>query len=49
MIPKSELGEKTDDFRAFMESKTGKSFNVQAAPFIKLLRRMDVKSRQKLR
>jgi len=49
MIPKSELGEKADDFRAFMESKTGKSFSVQAAPFIKLLRRMDVKSRQKLR
>ena len=47
MIPKAELGEKVDDFRAFMENKTGKSFNVQAAPFVKMLRRMDVKSRQK--
>ena len=47
MIPKTELGDKTDDFRAFMENKTGKSFNVQAAPFIKMLRKMDVKSRQK--
>lgn len=47
MIPKAELDKKVDDFRAFMENKTGRSFNVQAAPFIKLLRRMDVKSRQK--
>lgn len=47
MIPKTELGDKADDFRAFMENKTGKSFNVQAAPFIKMLRRMDIKSRQK--
>lgn len=49
MIPKEELGGKSDDFRAFIENKTGKSFNVQAAPFVKLLRRMDVKSRQKVR
>ena len=47
MIPKTELGDKTDDFRAFMENKTGKSFNVQAAPVIKMLRRMDIRSRQK--
>ena len=40
MIPKEELGKKVDNFRAFIENKTGKSFNVQAAPIIKLLRKM---------
>lgn len=46
MIPKEELGKSADDFRAFMEKKTGKSFSIQAAPVVKLLRRMDVRSRQ---
>ncbi|MBP3657316.1 MAG: YcxB family protein [Clostridia bacterium] len=38
MIPKKELGKKEDEFRAFIESKTGKSFKIKAAPIVKLLR-----------
>ena len=49
MIPKEELGKSADDFRAFMEAKTGKSFSIQAAPVVKLLRRMDIRSRPEWR
>ena len=40
MIPKAELGKKEDDFRSFIEAKTGKSFLIQAAPIIKFLRKV---------
>lgn len=47
MVPKSDLKNKEDDFRAFMEGKTGKHFNARVAPIFKLLRRLDVKRRLK--
>lgn len=47
MIPKSELGKDVDDFRFFMEQKTGKTFQTQIAPVFKLLRRIDANQRKK--
>lgn len=47
MVPKAELGPEEDDFRAFMEGKTGKHFSARVAPIFKLLRRLDVKKRLK--
>ena len=47
MVSKEQLGDTADDFRAFMEGKTGKRFNARIAPVFKLLRRIDVASRQK--
>ena len=39
MIPKEQLGEKTDEFRAFMERKTGKYFETRrTSPLQKFLR-----------
>lgn len=43
MIPKKELGKKEDDFRSFIENKTGKIFKINAAPVVKLLRRVAAK------
>lgn len=40
MIPKSELGEKTDEFRIFAEEKTKQSFRVQLPPVLKILRKL---------
>ena len=49
MIPKKELGngEEPDEFRFFMEQKTGKTFKTQIAPVFKLLRRIDSQNRKK--
>ncbi|MBQ7825162.1 MAG: YcxB family protein [Clostridia bacterium] len=47
MVPKAELSGKEDDFRAFMEGKTGKHFKARVAPVFKLIRRMDVRCRLK--
>ena len=47
MVPKAELGGREDDFRAFMEGKTGQHFRARIAPVFKLLRRIDVKRRLK--
>ena len=49
MIPKKELGkeEAADEFRFFMEQKTGKRFETQIAPVFKLLRRIDSQQRKK--
>ena len=47
MMPKTELKGKEDDFRAFMEGKTGKHFQARVAPVFKLLRRLDVRKRLK--
>jgi len=46
MIPKEELGNKQDNFRSFIEAKTGKSFRIQAAPIIKLIRRLSMPKRK---
>ena len=40
MIPKEELGDKVDDFRTFMEKKTGQQFRVRKALMVKLMERM---------
>ncbi|MBQ2989863.1 MAG: YcxB family protein [Clostridia bacterium] len=47
MIPKSELEKDVDDFRFFLEQKTGKTFQTQIAPVFKLLRRLDANQRKK--
>lgn len=49
MIPKKELGkgEEPDEFRFFMEQKTGKTFQTQIAPVFKLLRKIDSMQRKK--
>lgn len=47
MVPKAGLNGKEDDFRAFMEGKTKKSFHARVAPIFKLLRKIDVKRRLK--
>ena len=49
MIPKKELGngEEPDEFRFFMEQKTGKTFKTQIAPVFKLIRRIDSHNRKK--
>ena len=47
MIPKEEMGKEVDDFRFFMEQKTGKTFQTQIAPVFKLLRRIDSQQRKK--
>ena len=49
MIPKKEIGEgeEPDEFRFFIEEKTGKVFRTQIAPVFKLLRRMDSRQRRK--
>ena len=39
VVPKSELGEKEADFRAFLEKKTGQAFHAQMSPLLKLLRK----------
>lgn len=39
MIPKTELGDKESDFRAFVEKKTQKTFETKAAPILKLMRK----------
>ena len=46
MIPKEEMGKETDDFRFFVEQKTGKTFYTQIAPVFKLLRRIDSQKRK---
>ena len=47
MIPKEEMGKEVDDFRFFMEQRTGKTFQTQIAPVFKLLRRIDSQQRKK--
>lgn len=39
VVPKSELGEKEAEFRAFLEKKTGQNFRAQMSPLLKLLRK----------
>ena len=46
MVPKEALGDKYDDFRQFIENKTGKYFHAQAAPIIKLIRRLSTPRRK---
>ena len=36
MIPKSELGDKSDEFRRFIEKKTGKLFVSKRSRFVRL-------------
>lgn len=40
MIPKEPLGEKTDDFRDFIEEHTNQRFQSRTAPVIRVLRRL---------
>ena len=47
MIPKEEMGKEVDDFRFFVEQKTGKTFQTQIAPVFKLLRKIDSQNRKK--
>ena len=47
MIPKEEMGKDVDEFRFFVELKTGKTFQTQIAPVFKLLRRIDSHQRKK--
>lgn len=49
MMPKAELGKDVDDFRFFVEQKTGKSFQTQIAPVFKLLRKIDTQKRKSQR
>jgi len=46
MIPKEELGREVDDFRFFVEQKTGKTFQTQIAPVFKLIRKIDSQKRK---
>ena len=39
MIPKAELGEKTGEFRSFLEKKAGQSFKAQMAPLLRVMRK----------
>ena len=47
MIPKKELDNEGEGFRAFIEDKTEKSFQIHAAPIVKVLRRAEAKKRRK--
>jgi len=47
MIPKEEMGKEVDEFRFFVEQKTGKTFQTQIAPVFKLLRKIDSHQRKK--
>ena len=47
MIPKKEMGKEVDDFRFFIEQKTGQVFQTQIAPVFKLLRKIDSNQRKK--
>jgi hypothetical protein len=38
MVPKSELDEKQEDFRVFIQQKTGQRFRSRMAPVVKLIR-----------
>ena len=40
MIPKRELDEKQDDFRAFIEGKTGLRFRKRTAPIVRLMEKI---------
>lgn len=46
MIPKDQLENEGEDFRIFMEDKTSKSFAIQAAPIIKMMRKAAAKKRR---
>lgn len=46
MIPKEEMGKEVDDFRFFVEQRTGKVFQTQIAPVFKLIRRIDSQKRK---
>lgn len=46
MIPKKEMGKEVDDFRFFVEQKTGKTFQTQIAPVFKLIRKIDSNKRK---
>ena len=43
MIPKEQLGERAESFRAFVEGKTGQRFRSRMAPVIRLMRRLGAK------
>lgn len=40
MVPKAALEEREDEFRAFLEKKTGQAFQGRTAPVVRLLRRL---------
>ena len=40
MIPKQELGDHAEEFRQFVQEKTGQSFHAQLAPVVRLMRRL---------
>ena len=46
MIPKEEMGKEVDDFRFFVEQKSGKTFQTQIAPVFKLIRKIDSHQRK---
>ncbi len=46
MIPKKELEDEGEGFRAFMEDKTEKSFQIHAAPIVKMMRKAAAKKRK---
>lgn len=43
MIPKEQLGERAESFRAFVEGKTGQRFRSRLAPVVRLMRRLGAK------
>lgn len=49
VIPKSELGEKEADFRAFLEKKTEQSFQAQMSPLLKLMRKKTTQNKRNAR
>ena len=47
MVPKEQLQGKADDFRDFLEKQTGLFCEVNTAPWVKLIRRMNSPNRKK--
>lgn len=45
MMPKEQLGEKAEDFRRFLEAKTGQQFVARSAPVVKFLRKFQKNKR----
>ena len=43
MIPKEQLGERAERFRAFVEGRTGQRFRSRMAPVLRLMRRLGAK------
>ena len=40
MVPKAQLNKRVDDFRAFLEERTGQMMHVKAAPWVRFIRWM---------